>query len=80
MDVPTGADAVHPGRWYAGQVFVHVKDQVTQPSMPWLPSMADGSHACGRKLPTGMILLACVAFCAVIIQLCLKGRTAKVCG
>jgi hypothetical protein len=34
MDVPTGADAVLPGRWYAGQVFVHVKDQVTQPSTP----------------------------------------------
>jgi hypothetical protein len=34
MDVPTGADAVLPRRWYAGQVFVHVKDQVTQPSTP----------------------------------------------
>jgi hypothetical protein len=29
---------------------------------------------------TGMILSACVAFCAVIIQLCLQERTAKVCG
>jgi hypothetical protein len=34
MKIPHGVDAVLPGSWYIGEVFVHIKDQVLQPSTP----------------------------------------------
>lgn len=51
MDVPSGEDAALPGKWYAGQVYVHIKDQALQPSTPikHATELAAAMRAAGRS-------------------------------